>query len=541
MYCSKLSFKDGLQSIISAADSLKPTAYAALCRTGKQPQHSPACPTLPALFLPIPDSIVSTLIEHGCPPAAAHSLSDAYLRTANEFRAAYQAAHRQLVQQLASNTSDRSSRIKDAVPLLECQYRDKLLAAEKIAVDQVLRIQHAAPHMKSKPMFNQEFVPLLEKYFEYNTYPSTPDRVVLARKSMMTPRQIEVWFQNHRNRAKKDGRPLRRLNSDSLPLKLSLESVEKKMPFFIIPENERKDSTHLESADDAEEESFGPTQNDPPFTFNMGVPPHAFPTPYPLSCTYDLFPSKTRKHTFSAPVWARKPAISLPRRTAVDFEDFMSDFAEKLVLREPSSKKHTDEHRKNILATKDPWFAATQTTAPPAPHPALIQSSASIRVTRIADLLSTISAPSSHLRPFRSPSPTSQPITLVPNMPNDSRKVARLPKRLPRHCSMAHRSASLLSSEASPCSSSRTLSSSSRTPSFGSDTSSDRRPSSSSSHSSSSSTLTTPEFLPTPLPGNAVSLSVLTSGVGFVNEHGLFRFSLSDSFSQLQSHLHAVK
>lgn len=156
-------------------------------------------------------------------------------------------------------------------------------------------------------------------------------------------------------------------------------------------------------------------------------------------------------------------------------------------------------------------------------------------------MLSTISAPSSHLHPFRSPSPTSQPITLVPNMPNDSRKVARLPKRLPRHGSMAHRSASPLSSEASPCSSSRTLSSSSRTPSFGSDTSSDRRPSSSSSHSSSSSTLTTPEFLPTPLPGNAVSLSVLTSGVGFVNEHGLFRFSLSDSFSQLQSHLHAVK
>ncbi|KAF8225092.1 hypothetical protein L208DRAFT_1408983 [Tricholoma matsutake] len=412
----------------------------------------------------------------------AHYLFDAYLRTANEFRAVYQAVHRQLVQQLASNTSDRSSRIKDAVPPLECQCRDKLLAAEKIAVDH-------------QPMFNQEFVALLEKYFEYNVYPSAPDRVVLARK----------------NRAKKDGRPLRRLNSDPLPLKLSLESVEKKMPFFIIPENERNDSTgssHVEPADDVEEESFGPTQNEPPFTFNMAVP---YPTPHPLSCTYDSFHRKHTKHTFPTPVWTRKPAISLPRRTAVDFEDFMSDFAGKL------------------------------TTAPPAPHPALIQSSASIRVTRIADLFPTISAPSSHLHPFRSPSPTSQAITLVPNMPNDRKKVARLPKRLPRHGSMAHRSASPLSSEASPCSSSRTLSSSSRTPSFGSDTSSDRRPSSSSSHSSSSSTLTTPEFLPTPLPGNAVSLSVLTSGVGFVNEHGLFRFSLSDSFSQLQSHLHAVK
>jgi hypothetical protein len=39
----------------------------------------------------------------------------------------------------------------------------------------------------------QEYTPLLEKYFEYNSYPSGPDRLMLARKSMMTPRQIEVW------------------------------------------------------------------------------------------------------------------------------------------------------------------------------------------------------------------------------------------------------------------------------------------------------------------------------------------------------------
>ena len=39
----------------------------------------------------------------------------------------------------------------------------------------------------------QEYTPLLEKYFEYNSYPSGPDRLMLARKSMMTIRQIEVW------------------------------------------------------------------------------------------------------------------------------------------------------------------------------------------------------------------------------------------------------------------------------------------------------------------------------------------------------------
>ena len=39
----------------------------------------------------------------------------------------------------------------------------------------------------------QEFVPFLGKYFEYNAYPSAADRALMARKSMMTTRQIEVW------------------------------------------------------------------------------------------------------------------------------------------------------------------------------------------------------------------------------------------------------------------------------------------------------------------------------------------------------------
>ncbi|KAG5634563.1 hypothetical protein H0H81_001520, partial [Sphagnurus paluster] len=84
-----------------------------------------------------------------------------------------------------------------------------------------------------------EYTPLLEKYFEYNAYPSAADKAVLARKSMMTARQIEVWFQNHRNRARRDGRPIRKLTEDPLPLEISLKSLERKMPFFTIPEYER--------------------------------------------------------------------------------------------------------------------------------------------------------------------------------------------------------------------------------------------------------------------------------------------------------------
>ncbi|KAG6901150.1 hypothetical protein C0995_016451 [Termitomyces sp. Mi166 len=98
--------------------------------------------------------------------------------------------------------------------------------------------------MQKKPVFNREYTPLLEKYFEFNAYPSAPDRAFLARKSMMSPRQIEVWFQNHRNRARKEGKCLRKLTDHSLPpeltLELSLKSLEEKMPYFTIPVSERQ-------------------------------------------------------------------------------------------------------------------------------------------------------------------------------------------------------------------------------------------------------------------------------------------------------------
>ncbi|KAF8868984.1 hypothetical protein CPB84DRAFT_1695023, partial [Gymnopilus junonius] len=63
----------------------------------------------------------------------------------------------------------------------------------------------------------------LEKYFEYNAYPSSKHQEILAAKSDMTRRQIEVWFQNHRNRAKKEDRVLKRFNSASdYPLEVAL-------------------------------------------------------------------------------------------------------------------------------------------------------------------------------------------------------------------------------------------------------------------------------------------------------------------------------
>ena len=43
------------------------------------------------------------------------------------------------------------------------------------------------------PYITQQYTPFLLQYFEFNAYPSLADRELLAKKSGMTPRQIEVW------------------------------------------------------------------------------------------------------------------------------------------------------------------------------------------------------------------------------------------------------------------------------------------------------------------------------------------------------------
>ncbi|KAJ4472634.1 hypothetical protein C8R41DRAFT_587931 [Lentinula lateritia] len=53
--------------------------------------------------------------------------------------------------------------------------------------------------------FNNEYTPILETYFQYDPYPTSRDRQIIAERSGMTRRQIEVWFQNHRRTARQSG------------------------------------------------------------------------------------------------------------------------------------------------------------------------------------------------------------------------------------------------------------------------------------------------------------------------------------------------
>ncbi|KAF4604956.1 hypothetical protein EYR40_003739 [Pleurotus pulmonarius] len=223
----------------------------------------------------------------------------------------------------------------------------------------------------SKASFNHDYAPVLEKYFEYNAYPSVADRALMARKSMMTERQIEVWFQNHRNRARKDGKPLTRLRaSDLLPSDVSFDSLGDTMSDLLRPANERLMMEQLDNEDDdsdgiqslalslnvattsragsvdSELGTSAPTASpqepirDP---LNPLTPPFAYPALYvPQLHTFLDATSRPAASTFSHPTWARQASTTRSKSSAKlcrrDIDAFADLFA-RLNVREGVQKQ----------------------------------------------------------------------------------------------------------------------------------------------------------------------------------------------------------
>jgi hypothetical protein len=207
-----MSYQDTLKNILRFAQSVDLKCSTKLHKQSSQQLTGGAIIPSPVLSLPLPEGITPSLLHSiECSPAAARALSTAFVCSALKIRTAHESAFRNIARHHCSNSSSPSSRLKNVASFLEKEYHEQLRVAERRTIEQAQQL-HSAKHTKSKPVFNQvclwfsplrnncliicykqEFVPLLEKYFEYNAYPSHPDRAALARKSMMTPRQIEVW------------------------------------------------------------------------------------------------------------------------------------------------------------------------------------------------------------------------------------------------------------------------------------------------------------------------------------------------------------
>nr|AAB65847.1 Y5 [Schizophyllum commune] len=108
------------------------------------------------------------------------------------------------------------------------------------------------PSEKKRRKFHSEYTPLLELYFRFNAYPTWADRRALAEKTGMLTRQITVWFQNHRRRAKG---PLPRMSpTDKIPMEQferEREALARKMLPVLLSPNLRPPAPGNENVNNA--------------------------------------------------------------------------------------------------------------------------------------------------------------------------------------------------------------------------------------------------------------------------------------------------
>ncbi|KAG1783501.1 homeodomain protein 2 [Suillus placidus] len=451
--------------------------------------------------LPDPPPIQPALIAAGARPEISLAIEQAYQKRAADLRVAYHSG----VTLVCSNQSQHPSKFRygtesKLVSSFTELYLRQLVAWREDCV--ALYLKHSSTSNNARTSsgtskFNHEYVPLLEYFFAENPFPTHADKAFLAKKSAMTYRQIHVWFQNRRNRMKKEGQVLRK-KAVAEGATLPLDSLYRRMEKFIVPEEKMAPASPPSPP-------YSPTkQGDEMMSITDNrcnpleplAPLHAFPSSYPSLCSYDPFPSKNGVTNFGAPKWLRRPITTVIRRPTLDIDGLVDCFSRINILDDSSSRSRS---------SVDSFAAvAAITVIPfPAPLPALIRRT----TTHIAPVrvpLLSVPATASRRHVFDTPSPQSRPITLVPASEIQTgqkarrRKIVPLPKRIPHGNPVSHRGVTPAVSEASAASPSP--SSPSRSSSFGSENSSQSRlfSSASSTSSSSSGIMTPPPSFPSP-------------------------------------------
>ncbi|KAJ7161394.1 hypothetical protein C8R43DRAFT_1063532 [Mycena crocata] len=497
-----------LRQIFQTANSIKET-----CPPSTPPTlHVSTSP--PVIELPPPPSIEAKLHMLGLNPRLIDRVSHIYSLRSGELHLAVSDTLKRACAELTAVPQHPalmplSCLLDGVVKAHTVSYRRALLRLEQSAIGLASNwksaqdIQTTKKDATERKSFNHEFTPFLQKYFEYNAFPSAADRAEMAKKSSMEPRQIEVWFQNHRRRARQEGRAIPKLRAaDRAPLDMCIKSMEEKMEPYIVPVEMRQsldsDASEAGSDDEEADDEFDDEKTEE-FHLTYPLDPraarHAFPTPWSRSRHMVSTIQSTQTFTFPPPVWPRK-AFTPVKRNPVTMDEC------ELAFR----SLHVHDARAVFSA---PFATTLATRLLVAPHFALVRGKVTIPPVSATTALTVAPtprvpaprrAPRANHHPFRSPSPFAQPTTLVSTTSRRKKKVAGPPRRTPKRASGAHRGAS-------PATSERSMSPPSRASSFGSNGSSpSRAPSfgssgfSSRSSSSSSSGPSTPTGSPTALP-----------------------------------------
>lgn len=400
------------------------------------------------ICLPEPPQLIPTLQPYALDTETLQRINEAYIKRAHELRDTTAAAIAQASTALSPVPGLSLAPSDEKVTAIFTQVYLSTLRRwiKDIETTVSSRTSGAVLEGKGKP-FNYDYVPLLEHFFNENPFPSHADKAFLAKKSGMTYRQIHVWFQNRRSRTKKEGRRLRKTpsaQSTALPIPSSCTGMERCIREMDEPPRAARART-----------SSSPCTSIGDNLLDCQAPPHAFPTPYPPSCSYEPFSAKSRSFSHH---WMRSPSTTI-RETSLDV-DALVDLFSQLNVKDCRAGTTQNFGSPNFSSAT----LAFTTRPSPAPLPSFIPSESRPPLKRYPPL-PAIPAPRRRHHVFDSP-PEAQPLTLVPSTALNTgrsdisimspRKIAPLPRRIPQSVDNVYRpvsplsDASTFSSESSP-------------------------------------------------------------------------------------------
>ncbi|KAI0801092.1 hypothetical protein C8Q74DRAFT_466645 [Fomes fomentarius] len=479
-------------------------AYAAARRYASHATNTHVLPTLSLVdpVLPTPEPLTPRLISLGIDTIAAQRISSVLVNTALELKRQFETdfdQRRETLKQRAAYYQDpkHASAISSAYSLF---YSKTVREWAAYIVDNfVPRLVQARIHRESsssrdrKRPFNQNAVPILERIFAENAFPTRLEKYDLAAQWGMDYRQIHVWFQNRRSRVRKEGTMLKRRESHGSLVRELEDAVVGSLLHTRCDESETDSDYNCTSL---------PTSEGYQTFFNLDAPHHAFPSPYPPQCEYNPFPISQDIRKFQLP-WIRVANGTSKPTSSVSMSELTSAFTGLSIADDVSST--VPVHRRSPYL---PLGFATICLR--APHPALItRTRRASRTIRSGECCS--SSPSRSNSSFQSRSVllsgethilqhvglrriSASPYTAHAESVSTSKRT--VPKRLPRHPPASHFSSGGHGSlRLESRSAFKTVSDKSQS-SYGYSSPSRR----SSSRSDSESPLSTPPSLPTILP-----------------------------------------
>ncbi|KAI0347782.1 hypothetical protein BDW22DRAFT_18460 [Trametopsis cervina] len=350
--------------------------------------------------LPEPREIVTDLTRIGWPLVTAARISQLYIESAVGMKQEYEHHIETATRAYINVSSDEDTEQKLAqmrsvylacyIRLLQDWGRTITSRSERhLPAVQSPAMEHR--HTSNKASSHQESTRVLEIAFRSNPYPSRNDKLALAKEARMDYKQVHTWFQNRRNRSKRDGEDLRRLTfvKDE---GLSPTATSMSHDMLAMDEN----SEYIASI-----EVQTPTPRDDSHPFELHIAPHAFPSPFPPCCDYASIhaPSQVRFET----IWPRYPSTgnhTLP--SSSDSVDSLASSLASLVLEDVMEKPRSPL---NCLNTRSKYRTSQTSSAcfpsavypPSAPLSALVQGVKDVRGRRssILQKAASVKGPSS--------------------------------------------------------------------------------------------------------------------------------------------------